>query len=230
MKDKEIAFQKTDNLRFYSQYTGIREAYRGYGLGVAVKEFQRELVGGLFGISTITCTYDPLTGVNARRNVHHFQMDVEEYRVATYGEFGGLLNRLDVPSDRFFMSWDLRRPVGRGARPPAGAISERQDIVRCQEEVVAGRTGPLLLETLSGVNLEADGGPLYVRIPRDFYLMLGETDVQAPEIRNIPVRWRLETRRVFQTLLARGYRVADFFTTPAPSPKNYYTLLKTRTE
>jgi len=230
VKDKHIAFQKTDNLRFYSQYTGIRGEYRGYGLGVAVKEFQRELVGGLFGISTITCTYDPLTGVNARRNVHHFQMDVEEYRVATYGEFGGLLNRLDVPSDRFFMSWDLRRSVGRGERPPATAISERQDIVRCQEEVVAGRTGPVLLETLSGVNLEADGRTLYVRIPRDFYLMLGETDVQAPEIRNIPVRWRLETRRVFQTFLARGYRVDDFFTTPAPSSKNYYTLLKTRTE
>ena len=117
VKDKEVAFRKCDNLRFYSQYTAVRPEFRGAGLGVAIKEFQREKVRSLFGINTITCTYDPLTGVNARRNVHHFGMEVEDYRVSTYGEYGGFLNRLDVPSDRFFMTWDLSRPAAPGESP-----------------------------------------------------------------------------------------------------------------
>jgi predicted GNAT superfamily acetyltransferase len=230
VRDKDIAFQKTENLRFYSQYTGIRDEFRGYGLGAAIKEFQREKVRGLFGISTITCTYDPLTGVNAWRNVHHFGMEVEEYRVATYGEYGGLLNRLDVPSDRFFMSWDLARPVASGASPWSSAWTDNLCVVRCREEVVAGRSGPLETEILTDIDLEPEAEILYARVPRDFYTMLRETDVDRPDVREIPVRWRAETRRLFLTLFARGYAVADFFSTPGPRPRNFYVLRKTDAE
>jgi predicted GNAT superfamily acetyltransferase len=224
VKDKEVAFKTAENLRFYSQYTGIRDEFRGYGLGVAIKEFQREKVRDLFGISTITCTYDPLTGVNAWRNVRHFGMSVEEYRVSTYGEYGGRLNRLDVPSDRFFMSWDLMRPAERAANPWASAFREGLSIVRCRDETVAGRSGPARLEVVIGVDLEREEEILYARIPRDFYLMLRETDVDRQDVRDIPVRWRLETRRLFQTLFARGYAVADFFSVPGPSARNFYVL------
>jgi predicted GNAT superfamily acetyltransferase len=230
VKDKEVAFKKAGNLRFYSQYTGIRDEFRGFGLGVAIKEFQREKVRDLFGISTVTCTYDPLTGVNAWRNVHHFGMDVEEYRVSTYGEYGGRLNRLDVPSDRFFMSWDLTRPAERSVSPWASAFHERLNIVRCHDETVAGRTGPARLEVVTSVDFERDEEILYARIPRDFYLMLRETDVDRQDIRDIPIRWRLETRRLFQTLFAKGYAVADFFSVPGPSPGNFYVLRRTDAE
>jgi predicted GNAT superfamily acetyltransferase len=227
VRDKAIAFRSPENLRFYSQYTGIREELRGYGLGVAVKEFQREIVRDVFGICSVTCTYDPLTGANAWRNIHHFEMDVEEYRVSTYGEYGGLLNRLDVPSDRFFMSWDLERPGRSGETPWASAYNEELCVVDCREETVPGRTGPARLEVITRVNLEAADEILYARIPWDFYRMLRETDVDRPDIRDIPVRWRLETRRLFQTLFARGYGIVDFFSTPGPAPANYYVLRKT---
>ena len=114
VRDKEAGFRDRSNLRFYSQYAGVRKAYQSYGLGILIKEFQREMVLGILGVSTVICTYDPLTGVNAHRNVRHFGMDVLEYRVATYGEYGGLLNRLDVPTDRFLMSWDLERKAEGG--------------------------------------------------------------------------------------------------------------------
>lgn len=227
VKDKDVAFKKTDNLRFYSQYTGIRAGFRGYGLGAAIKEFQREKVRDLFGIRTISCTYDPLTGVNAWRNVHHFGMEVEEYRVSTYGEYGGLLNRRDVPSDRFFMSWDLARPAASGESPWASAWTEDLGVVRCREEVVPGRSGPVELEILTGIELEPEAEILYARVPRDFYAMLRETDVERPDVREIPARWRAETRRMFLTLFAGGYAVADFFSTPGPRAKNFYVLRKT---
>ena len=53
------------NLRFYSQFAGVRPAFQSFGLGILLKEFQREVVLGAPGVSTIICTYDPLTGVNA---------------------------------------------------------------------------------------------------------------------------------------------------------------------
>ncbi|MFZ2052884.1 MAG: hypothetical protein WAU81_01685 [Candidatus Aminicenantales bacterium] len=224
LKDKERGFRDPVNLQFYSQYTGIKQNVREFGLGVALKEFQREQVLGLFGIAIITCTYDPLTGVNARRNVHYFGMDVQEYRVSTYGEYGGLLNRLDVPSDRFFMSWDLRRknrerPVSYGDQ-----IAPERLIIDAEEAEVEGRSGRQYFEFVRPASLGLEEDVLLVRIPRDFYLLLRETDVERPEVRKIPIDWRMETRRAFQAYFERGYRVIDFFVTREERKRNFYVL------
>jgi len=224
LKDKERGFRDPVNLQFYSQYTGVKESVREFGLGVALKEFQRENVLGLFGIATITCTYDPLTGVNAWRNVHYFRMDVQEYRVSTYGEYGGLLNRLDVPSDRFFMSWDLRRKTRERPASWEDKIAPERQIVAAENAEVEGRSGRLTLELVRPANLELDYDFLLARIPRDFYLLLRETDVEMPEVRKIPIDWRLETRRAFQSYFERGYRVVDFFPAREEPRKNYYIL------
>ncbi len=234
VKDKHIGFRRADNLLFYSQYTGIKEEFRRYGLGVLIKEFQKEKVLEVFGISTITCTYDPLTGVNAWRNVHYFGMDVVEYRVSTYGEYGGLLNRLDVPSDRFFMSWDLTKKEGPREFNAVAIIEEKSRLVQVEEKVIKGRSGPLRFECAVGVDLDKiDKGPefLFVQIPRDFYLMLRETDVEDEAVRRIPIDWRLQTRQVFQALFKKGCRVIDFLGAAGESRANFYVLRKSeRTE
>jgi len=227
VRDKALAFRSPGNLQFYSQYTAIRDDFRGYGLGVRIKEFQRDLVRGWFGIGVITCTFDPLTGVNALRNIHYFGMDVVEYQVATYGEFGGLLNRADVSSDRFLVSWDLEKPAGQPGRAGIAAVHiERQSVVRIRNIIVAGRSRPVEIETVDGLNLGAQGGVLAVPIPRDFYLMLRETDVGEPEVRRIPIDWRLATRAAFQMLFRKGYRVIDFVPAGGPVKTNYYLLKK----
>ncbi len=224
VKDKDIAFRSPENLQFYSQYTGVKEEFRDHGLGVAIKEFQREKVADAFGIFTITCTYDPLTGVNAWRNVHHFGMEVVEYRVSTYGEYGGLLNRLDVPSDRFFMSWDLKKKVKRPAKPYESLVSEARLLVEAEEKTVIGRSGPTKLEVITGVDPQKKGEFLLVQIPLDFYLMLRETDVKEAGVRHIPLQWRLETRKAFQTLFERGYKIIDFLQTKDEPRRNFYVL------
>ncbi len=210
LKDKGLGFGSPGNLWFYAQYTGVLESFRSYGLGVFLKEFQRDVVLDSFGISTIVCTYDPLTGVNANRNIHHFGMDVLEYRPDIYGDFGGRLNRKDIPSDRFFMSWDLKK---RAARPPldAGRMSGlRGRLLAVERREVAGRSGPLELDIVRPSDPAARGPEVLVPIPGDFYLMLRETDVEDPKVRRIPLDWRLETRRVLQALFSEGYHVADF--------------------
>jgi predicted GNAT superfamily acetyltransferase len=227
IKDKDIAFHSLKNLWFYSQYTGVKEGFRDYGLGVALKEFQRETVADGFGIDTITCTYDPLTGVNAWRNVHHFGMDVLEYRVSTYGEYGGLLNRLDVPSDRFFMSWDLKKKVSRPVQPSDYPLLETRLVVQAEEKIVNGKSGSLKFETITASDFNKDDDVLFVQIPLDFNLMLRETDVEEKTVRRIPLEWRLGTRKVFQSLLERGYRIIDFFQTKEKPGRNFYVLQRT---
>lgn len=210
VKEKEVAFRETDNLLFYSQYVGVRRDFQNYGLGILIKEFQREKLMELFGIYTITCTYDPLTGINAYRNIHHFGMDVVEYREACYGDFGGYLNREDVPCDRFFLSWDLRREVKRPDYNLEFLMNSGKLALGSGMAEVEGRSGRLRLEVVKNVNIDLNSEFLLAEIPFDFYLILRETDVPQREVRNIALDWRLKSRKVFQALLQRGYKIIDF--------------------
>lgn len=224
VKDKSVAFKSLDNLWFYSQYTGVRPGFQGRGLGVMIKEYQREILRDAFGVYTVSCTYDPLTGVNAHRNVRHFGMEVLEYRAATYGEYGGLLNRTDVPSDRFFMAWDLRKQAKRPAYRLGALLDAGHEVIEAEYSSLPGKTRTVELEVVKNVNLEIPSEVLLVRIPLDYYLMLRETDVADPGIRRIPIEWRMRTRTACQSLFAKGYKVIDFLKVDGPRPRNFYVL------
>jgi predicted GNAT superfamily acetyltransferase len=226
IRDKEAGFGDAANLRFYSQYAGVRKDYRSFGLGTLIKEFQKEILLGVFRLDQVICTFDPLTGVNAHRNIHHFGMEVVEYRETVYGEFGGNLNRTDVPSDRFLMSWDLRREVRRPDCDPGIIADAKRRVIRAGTRTVAARGGPVGVEAVQDVNPDLDAAGLFVRIPRDFYRMLRETDVDDPDVRRIPFDWRMATRQAFQTLFRRGYEVADFLRAGEGRAENLYLLRK----
>jgi predicted GNAT superfamily acetyltransferase len=210
VKDKNVGFKDLHNIEFYSQYTGVKEEYERYGLGMLIKEFQKKTLMDVFGVYTINCTFDPLSGINAYRNIHHFRMEVVDYLEACYQNFAGKLNRLDVPADRFFVSWDLKKT----AREPQYDLDELIDFGRSaiQTDVleVKGKSGPIQLAVVIGVNLSLNNDLLLVEIPFDFYTMLQETDVSDRRVRDIPVQWRLKTREVFQDLFRRGYTICDF--------------------
>ena len=210
VKNKKIGFMDLRNIEFYSQYTGVKDEYQSFGLGVLIKEYQKKVLVEVFGVFSVTCTYDPLTGINAYRNIHHFRMDVVDYLEDCYADFTGKLNRLDVPVDRFFVSWDLKKQP----QEPQCDIDELLDSGKCviQTEVreVAGKNGPIQLDVIIGIDLSLDNKLLLVEIPFDFYSMLQETDVPDSRIREIPVVWRFKTREVFQDLFRRGYSIFDF--------------------
>lgn len=221
LKDKSLGFGAPDNLWFFSQYTAVIKDYRSYGLGVLIKEFQRDVLLDVLGISTVVCTYDPLAGVNARRNIHQLGMDVLEYRPAVYGDFGGFLNRRDIPSDRFFMSWDLRKKAEPAELSLETLRPLRDKLFKVEVEDVRGRSDRVKLEVIRKTRLTARGELLLVPIPEDFYLMLYETDVENQSVRRIPLDWRLATRKAFQSLLAARYRIIDFLRV---DKGNYYVL------
>lgn len=223
VEDKSVGFRELSNLRFYSQFTGVREEFQSYGLSRIIKEFQREIILTVFGIRRIICTYDPLTAINAYRNISRFGMDVLEYRVAAYGTCGGRLSRTDIPRDRFLMSWDLERPFV----PASGDTLALPQVITVKTLCVKGKTGLIDLEVAMAVDLSLESSRQLIRIPSDFYGMLYETDTADPEVRRIPLEWRLRTREAFTTLFARGYKVRNFFRWDGPGGGSYYLLEKT---
>lgn len=227
IKDKDVGFIDSEHISFYSQYTGVKEEYQSVGLGILIKEFQKKILMEVFGVSTVTCTFDPLTGINAYRNIHHFRMEVVKYLENCYTDFTGKLNRLDIPLDRFFVSWDLKRE----ARKPQYDINELFDsgksVILTEVREVAGKSGPIQMDVITGIDLSLDNMLLLVEIPFDFYSMLRETDVPDSRVREIPVVWRYKAREVFQDLFSRGYSIIDFLYIKERNRKRDFYVLST---
>lgn len=224
--DKKVGFRSPSNLFFYSQYTGVKENFRNYGLGIFIKQFQKEVLKNIWGIYNITCTYDPLTGVNAYRNIHRFGMEVEEYRKACYGEFGGNLNRVDIPCDRFYLCWDLKKDIKRPSYNLPELVDSGCMAVSSKLKQVKGKNGLVSLEVLDQVNPRLHTEFQLVEIPFDFYRMLRETDVGDKKVREIPLQWRMETRKIFQNLLEKNYKIIDFISLTREKRKRDFYVLK----
>lgn len=226
IEDKNLGFRNPDNLVFYSMYTGVKDAFLKYGIGILIKEFQRTILLDIFGVSTVSCTFDPLTGVNAYRNIHHFGMDVMDYKVAHYGSFGGRLNREDVPCDRIYVYWRLKRDIQRPEFDIQKLLDGNHLVLSSEIQEIEGKDGriPLIIPKEMSYDLEKE--LLLIEIPYDFYAMIRETDVPDETIRRIPLSWRLETRKAFLSLLERGYKIVDFLPTQIEERIRDFYILK----
>jgi len=154
-------------------------------------------------------------------------MDVLEYKESYYQDFGGELNRPDVPSDRLNVSWDLRKKV----RKPPYILDDLVDTdhlaVSSQLREFPGRSGSVEMEVVKEIRLDLNQRFVLVEIPLDFYRMIKETDVADKNIRRIPFQWRMKTREVFQELLRRNFKIVDFRIYEGKGRKrNFYVLKK----
>ena len=224
--DKTIGFRDPDNLVYYSQYIGVKEEFMEYGLGVLIKEFQKRCILGIFGVRTVSCTFDPLTGVNAYRNIHLFGMEVKKYQVAHYGKFGGRLNRTDVSCDRFYVYWHLDRQIQRPEIDLKKLLESDYLVLSSKIVVFEGKSGRVALEVPGDVLIEAAGDFALIEIPFDFYTMLRETDVRDRATRDLPIVWREKSRRAFLTLFEMGYKVIDFKSYTWEGRKRDFYILK----
>ncbi len=210
VEDKNVGFRDPDNLVFYSMYTGVRNTYLKNGLGILIKEFQKKMLLDIFGVGTASCTFDPLTGVNAYRNIHFFGMDVVDYKVAHYGSFGGRLNRDDVPCDRFYVYWRLKKDIQRPEIEIQKLLDGDHLVLSSEIREVEGKDGCVSLAVPKDLNCGLEKELLFIEIPYDFYTMVRATDVPDETIRKIPLDWRLKTRKAFLALLEREYKIIDF--------------------
>jgi predicted GNAT superfamily acetyltransferase len=163
--------------------------------------------------------------VNAYRNIHYFGMNIIEYEESLYSDFIGHLNREDVPCDRFLTSWNLLEDTQRSKFDVNELLESGCSVIESRAIKIQGRTGPVLMDSVKKLDLKKNSEQLLVEIPYDFYRILEETHVEERTVKRIPIEWRLATRKAFQVLFKRGYRVKDFYTVVrADRKRSFYVL------
>jgi len=178
---------------------GVTAGARSAGHGRLLKLAQREAALAM-GIDLVEWTYDPLQAFNAHLNFARLGVVVEEYEENIYGESSSPLHR-GSPTDRFVAEWHLSDAhVER-------RISAKGRLIRDASVASAPLVNPAKdapwLEPVEG-ELDHEARRVLVEIPVGF----GEMQAAVPDL---ALRWRMTTRRVFQSYFSRGYRAVDFF-------------------
>jgi predicted GNAT superfamily acetyltransferase len=203
----------------WSHMMGVVAEHRRSGLGRALKLAQRERAIAA-GFELMEWTFDPLQALNAHLNFFKLGVVCDEYARNVYGESTSALHK-GTPTDRFVVEWHMRsahverrlaRLAGAGgddslasAAPTlSGGDTIAVRAAEAAEAPVANRTVAAgeWTRTLAA-DLAIDAPRLWVEIPAAF------TDMQqrAPEL---ALDWRMQTREIFETYFARGYRAVDF--------------------
>ena len=174
-------------LRLCSHQLGVTPAWRGRGVGVALKQLQRRRSLEL-GYDLVTWTFDPLEARNAYLNLQRLGAIARLYDRDHYGAMEDELNR-GLPSDRFEAEWWIREPHRARPAPPAGAAVMLR---------VGGDGEPLLQDT----SLQPQQAAV-IGIPSDFQ-ELRRRDLELAR------RWRLASRAAFERALRAGLCAAGF--------------------
>jgi predicted GNAT superfamily acetyltransferase len=107
----------------HSDMLAVRSAWRGQGLGLALKWAQREEALRR-GLRLVTWTFDPMRAGNARLNLSRLGATAAELLPDFYGTTSSGLHQ-GLPTDRLLARWELDsdrvRARAAGERPPADA-------------------------------------------------------------------------------------------------------------
>ncbi|MGI8574654.1 MAG: GNAT family N-acetyltransferase [Egibacteraceae bacterium] len=181
-----------------SHMLGVVESHRGRGLGVALKQRQRDDARAL-GLRRIVWTYDPLQARNAFLNLHRLGAISRDYTIDAYGPMTDELNR-GLPTDRLLANWSV------DAAPP----TQPTDAVVVNPPQ-GERPGVFSADLL-------DGQRVRLAMP---------ADVDALKRRDLGVvsMWRQHVREAFQAAFARGYQAVDVVP-PNGGPTAWYVLTR----
>jgi predicted GNAT superfamily acetyltransferase len=189
----------------WSHMLGVAPEYRASGLGWRLKVEQRRLAMAS-GVDLIAWTYDPLQAANAHLNFAKLGTVAREYHLDAYPGSSSSLHA-GTPTDRLIAEWWLRsdRVVDRLAAARRGEVARASGAgVGANEAVSLNRVRE------AGEWLAPDGHEVAIDAPRlAVTIPTGFTGMQQ---RDLPLAqsWRLATREMFTTYLARGYEVTNF--------------------
>jgi predicted GNAT superfamily acetyltransferase len=205
--------RRKGRLIHWSHMMAVREGFRDVGLGFRMKLLHRRIALAQ-GIRSICWTYDPLQSRNAYFNICRLGASIEEYVVNCYGRFPSAIEK-GLPSDRFVTNWRIASPaVARRLRQSA-AKRTAEGIQRVNET----RLNPQGLLENARLRLDLRAPHVLVEIPPDTDAMR----VQNPEL---SLRWRMQTRPIFQRYFAAGCRVRDFIPPSSATGGGCFYLLE----
>jgi len=184
----------------WSHMMGVLPEARASGLGRQLKLAQRDRALAM-GVELMEWTFDPLQAVNAHLNFAKLGVVSSTYAENIYGDSSSVLHR-GTPTDRLIVEWWMQRPHVR-RRIAAGVLTARDSGVRDAPELNAlSSRDPW--DAPGEVTMPADAPRVLIRVPARF----SEMQAQQPDLARA---WRRQTRELFTTCFARGYRAVDFF-------------------
>jgi predicted GNAT superfamily acetyltransferase len=184
----------------WSHMLGVLPEYRSSGLGRALKLAQRDRALAQ-GYELIEWTFDPLQAMNAHLNFAKLGVVAEEYHRNVYGESTSALHK-GTPTDRLVAQWHIAAPhVTRRLESAPDLRFRTSEVAEAPLVNTTGAAGGF--RTCASIDLTLEARRFWLEIPTGF------TDIQrdAPEV---AMSWRMQTRDVFETYFARGYKVVDF--------------------
>lgn len=171
-----------------SHMLGIDEAYRSQRIGEQLKQAQRKIAIQK-GYTMMHWTYDPLETRNGYLNLTKLNGICHTYVENCYGEMQDGFNK-GLPSDRFEVHWHLTSEYVEKKMEP---VTENPQPLG---KIVLDEDG---LPTLKVAELESLSENVYsLPVPLDFQQLKAISSEHA-------MHWRMETRKVFQSLFAQGY-------------------------
>ncbi len=205
--------QRHGRLVHWSHMMAVEPRFRDRHLGLKMKLVHRRLALAR-GIRSICWTYDPLQSRNASLNIHRLGGIVDEYIENCYGRFPSQIEK-GLPSDRFVVDWRIASARVVKRLTARGKAASSVASLPCANETRTSSRGAL---ENCGLHLDLTSPRVAVRIPAN-------TDAMRARDLDLAERWRLETRRIFKTYFARGYRVQDFLPRKDSNGRGYYYIL-----
>lgn len=204
-------------LKHCSHRNGVLPAYRGNGVGFALKLAQREHVLAQ-GIDLITWTFDPLLTQNGRLNLHKLGAICNTYQRNVYGETRDMLNQ-GLPTDRFLVEWWVS---SKWVQNRAGCIQTQANVppmsqYKTMSKVQANGDDHEIRP--SATTEIPDSEAFLFEVPSNFNALKTHTPELAQE-------WRYYTRSFFENAFAANYIAIDLV---RQGPRCYYLLIKHET-
>jgi predicted GNAT superfamily acetyltransferase len=186
-----------DAVRLWSHMSGVRNEYRGRGIGFALKSHQRRWAL-THGYTSIGWTFDPLQRINANFNLRRLGAVGVRYYENFYGDMQDDLNR-GMPSDRLEVNWLLA-----SARVADHADGEPQPVlVETHDDHFIVSSDPTTLLPRARIPEKFTNLCYFVEVPYDLAAVrqIGDDAVVA---------WRSAHRQSIGQALTAGYQVVDF--------------------
>ena len=126
------AVRGNDEIFGYSHMMAVAKDYQNKGVGARLKWAQRERALRE-GRKLIKWTWDPMQSRNAHFNLNRLGATVETYAENFYGidysADASITDRLGLPSDRLFATWNLDAERVRALASGAPVTNEREAVV-----------------------------------------------------------------------------------------------------
>ena len=192
----------------YSQLTGIVPGQQGRGLGLRLKQAQRDFARAE-GLPCLAWSFDPLQAGNARFNLDRLGATATRYVEDMYGRRSDALNA-GAPTDRLIVEWSTDPEADK--RPDLADLAGIPRLI----DAIEGTGRPRFQDTAP---VETAGPTALLEIPADIASLRRDDPASAEA-------WTLAVRRAFVAAIAAGYRAEGFVRDPTSAPPRFYYVLR----